>query len=110
MTRYGQAVEVKSSRAFRPKASGELKCDYLIPVHHGARQTDFFVFCQLAEPGLDPLPLANWRFRWVPTAALADRRYKVASTALARLGYPLLTARQLAAAARRDADTRSGGR
>ena len=46
----------------------------------------------------------------LPTAALADRRYKVASTALARLGYPLLTARQLAAAARRDADTRSGWR
>ena len=101
VTRYGQTVEVKYSRAFVRMASGALRCDYLIPVHHGERQTDFFVFCQLAEPGLDPLPLANWRFRWVPTAALANYRRKVANTVLERLGYPLLTARQLDAAARR---------
>jgi len=107
VTRYGQAVEVKYSRAFTRMASGALRCDYLIPVHGGARQVDHFVFCQLAEPGIDPLPHANWRFRWVPATVLANYRRKVANTVLERLGYPLLTARQLNAAARRDAEERS---
>ncbi len=98
VTRHGHAVEVKCSQALVRSASGGWRCKFLIPVHNGGRTVDHFVFCQPRAPGLDPVPLANWRFRWVPADVLAAHRFKVGSTALDALGYPPLTARQLAAA------------
>ena len=98
VTRHGHAVEVKFSQAYARTADGAWRCNFLIPVHHGARQVDHFVFCQLAAPGLAPVPLANWCFRWVPAEVLADHRRKVSNLALDRLGFPPLTASALRSA------------
>ena len=98
VSRHGHAVEVKYSQAFTRTASGLWRCNFIIPVHHGKRAVDHFAFCQLAEPGLDPLPLANWRFRWVPAEVLEGYSRKVANTALDARGYKPMTALEFALA------------
>ena len=45
-----------------------------------------------------PLPLANWRFRWVPAEVLEGYSRKVANTALDARGYRPMTAREFALA------------
>lgn len=106
VTRHGHAVEVKYSQAFTRTAAGRWRCNFLIPVHHGERAVDHFVFCQLAKPGLDPVPLRNWRFRWVPADVLAGYSRKVSNTALDARGFTPLTALGLALAEARSAGWR----
>ena len=102
----GTTVEVKYSQAFTRTAAGRWRCNFLIPVHHGERAVDHFVFCQLAKPGLDPVPLRNWRFRWVPADVLAGYSRKVSNTALDARGFTPLTALGLALAEARSAGWR----
>ena len=96
-SRHGLRLEVKYSRTPLPRKDGRPSYFFLVPIRgkEKVRVADHFVFCTLASPGLDPLPLANWRFQWVPVSALARNGRSVLSAALEARGYARLRAEQL---------------
>ena len=93
VSRHGHRLEVKYSRSPSPRKDGRPSYFFLVPIRgkEKVRVADHFVFCTLVSPGIDPLPLANWRFQWVPTSALAQNTRSVLSAALESRGYPRLT-------------------
>ena len=97
LSRHGHRLEVKYSRSPSPRKDGRPSYYFLIPIRgrEKVRVADHFVFCTLASPGLDPVPLGNWRFQWVPASALVRNTRSVLSAALEDRGFPRLAARQL---------------
>ena len=108
-SRHGFRLEVKFARTVRTRPDGTASHSFLLTSKHhfNIENFDFAVFCHLVTPDADPIPFANWRFRWVPAAALVNNHTRVDSLVLERKGFPLLTADQLRSA-ERDQDAGQG--
>lgn len=100
ISRRGFRLEVKFSRNVRSRRDGTPIHSFLLTSKHHfkAENFDFAVFCQLNAPDADPIPFANWSFRWVPSSALVDHHTRIDSTTLERMGFTLLTSTQLKSA------------
>lgn len=99
-SRHGFRLEVKFARTVRTRPDGTSSYSFLLTSKHhfNVKNFDFAVFSHLVTPDANPIPFANWRFRWVPAAALVDNHTRVDSAVLERRGFPLLTADQLKSA------------
>ena len=97
VSRHGHRLEVKYSRTLSPRKDGHTSYFFLVPIRgkEKVRVADHFVFCTLAAPNLNPVPLENWRFQWVPTSALARNSRSVLSAALEARGFARMTAKEL---------------
>lgn len=100
LSRHGLRLEVKFARTVRTRPDGSASHSFLLTSKHHFKTEnfDFAVFCHLVAPDADPVPFANWRFRWVPSPALVDNHTRVDSIVLERKGFHLLTADQLKSA------------
>ena len=71
---------------------------YNLNFAHGASPCAFYVFCRLVDPDIDPVPLRNWRFHWVPAENVPAGQRTVSGSTLEKLGCPALGAAAFAAA------------